>query len=147
MSLKLFFTSVFLQTKLSTLIKRSKYERYWTWPKTFCKTVWIKVEVRSKLGASRIFTLDWMVSFKILTKFVTKFWSFCMNDSEQNKAKRHFMLKKALILVLTLTATHFEWILEKCADNLSEFFNSLQKVGRDYCLVENPAVLKRMPWQ
>ena len=49
----------------------------------------------------------------IVTKLWYKVWSFFMNDSERNEVKRLFVLKRALLLVLSLPNTHFEW---KCSD-------------------------------
>ncbi len=43
-----------------------------------------------------------------------------MNENEQNEAKKHFMIKKALFAVLILPTTHFEWILNELYMHLSK---------------------------
>ncbi len=61
--------------------------------------------------------------------------SFCVNESERNDAKRHFVLKNSLFSILIQPATHFEMNFEqKCTDTLADFDNILQKIERDYKL-------------
>jgi len=78
----------------------------------------------SKFGASyRVFVLDQRF-VKGLIKICRNFWSFCMNDSEQNETKRHLILKKATIF--SLKPTHHPFLIDferKRTDTLAELDN------------------------
>jgi hypothetical protein len=61
------------------------------------KTVQYKIELSSKFGglkSNSFLTKCFVLGFN---ESRLKFWPFCMNDSEQNEAKTHIMLKNAPI--------------------------------------------------
>ncbi len=64
-----------------------------------------------------------------------------MNSSEQNKAKRQFVLKKSPFSVLNPPTTIFEW---KCTETLSVEGKIELKVSRVYSFMQYTTVANRI---
>ncbi len=64
-----------------------------------------------------------------------------MNDSEQNEAKRHFVLKNIVFIILNPSIMNIE---RKCTKTLDVLDNILQKVTRVYSLVQYTTIVNRM---
>jgi hypothetical protein len=61
------------------------------------------------------------MSFNFSTKMRYKFCSFCTTRTEQNEAKKLFVLKKAKFSVLIPLTTHLKWILNKNVQKLLRY--------------------------
>jgi len=89
--------------------------------------------MRLKFGALKLFVFSRRLSLKGQNEICHKCWSFCMNGSEWNEAKKHFET------VFRFNHTHhpfgvnFDW---KCTKTLVVEDNILYKVVRVYSIVQ-----------
>ncbi len=59
--------------------------------------------------------------------------SFCVKDNWWNEAKRPFTLKKALLSILTLPTSHFEWKLHKHFCRIRQYFTGSKEILLQNC--------------
>jgi hypothetical protein len=71
------------------------------------------MKMETKFGTKKSTCLQLYSTVQGFNKIWHKFWAFCMNGSERNEAKRHFVLKKVLFYVLISSTAHFELILNE----------------------------------